>query len=82
MCTLCNFVQSTIGRKILMALTGLVLVLFVMGHMLGNLQIFIGPDVIKGYASLVASLCTMGRSFGLARHHRGPFMGGSHANFG
>ena len=50
MYTLCNFIHSTIGRKILMALTGLVLVLFVMGHMLGNLQIFLGPDVINAYA--------------------------------
>ncbi len=50
MCTLCNFIQSTIGRKIIMALSGLVLVLFVMGHMLGNLQIFLGPDVINAYA--------------------------------
>lgn len=33
-----------------MALTGLVLVLFVMGHMLGNLQIFLGADVINAYA--------------------------------
>ena len=33
-----------------MALTGLFLVLFVMGHMLGNLQIFLGPDVINAYA--------------------------------
>ena len=50
MCTLCNFIQSTIGRKILMALSGIILVLFVMGHMLGNLQIFLGPDVINAYA--------------------------------
>ncbi len=50
MCSLCNFIHSTIGRKILMALSGLVLVLFVMGHMLGNLQIFLGPDVINAYA--------------------------------
>ncbi len=47
---LCDFIQSTIGRKILMALTGLVLVLFVLGHMLGNLQIFLGPDAINAYA--------------------------------
>lgn len=33
-----------------MALTGVVLVLFVMGHMLGNLQIFLGADVINAYA--------------------------------
>ena len=50
MCLLCNFIQSTIGRKILMALSGLTLVFFVMGHMLGNLQIFLGPDVINAYA--------------------------------
>ena len=50
MCSLCNFIHSTIGRKILMALSGLVLVLYVMGHMLGNLQIFLGPDVINAYA--------------------------------
>ncbi|MGB0273249.1 MAG: succinate dehydrogenase cytochrome b subunit [Opitutales bacterium] len=48
--TLCSFFKSTIGRKLLMALTGLVLVLFVMGHMLGNLQIFLGPDAINAYA--------------------------------
>ena len=45
-----SFFSSTIGRKILMALTGLVLVLFVLGHMLGNLQIFLGPDAINAYA--------------------------------
>jgi len=33
-----------------MALTGLVLVLFVLGHMLGNLQIFLGAEVINAYA--------------------------------
>lgn len=45
-----KFLRSTIGRKVLMALTGIVLVLFVMGHMLGNLQIFLGADVINAYA--------------------------------
>lgn len=33
-----------------MAASGLVLVLFVMGHMLGNLQIFLGAEVINAYA--------------------------------
>gem|GEM_PF-37795 len=50
MSSLCSFLKSTIGRKFLMALTGLVLVLFVMGHMLGNLQIFLGAEVINAYA--------------------------------
>ncbi len=48
--SLCDFLKSTIGRKILMALTGIVLVLFVLGHMLGNLQIFLGPEAINAYA--------------------------------
>jgi succinate dehydrogenase / fumarate reductase cytochrome b subunit len=50
MCSLCSFIKSTIGRKMLMALTGLVLVLFVLGHMLGNSQIFLGAEVINAYA--------------------------------
>ncbi|MGC6456084.1 MAG: succinate dehydrogenase cytochrome b subunit [Coraliomargaritaceae bacterium] len=44
------FFSSTVGRKFLMALSGIVLVLFVLGHMVGNLQIFLGPDVINAYA--------------------------------
>lgn len=33
-----------------MAISGLVLVLFIIGHMLGNLQFFMGPEVINAYA--------------------------------
>ncbi len=51
-----NFFCSTIGRKILMALTGLVLVGFVTGHLVGNLQIFSHPDKINGYAHFLQSL--------------------------
>ena len=43
--------QSTIGLKILMALSGLVGVGFVVGHMLGNLQIFLGKEVLNDYAA-------------------------------
>ena len=43
--------QSTIGLKILMALSGLVGVGFVVGHMLGNLQIFLGADALNSYAA-------------------------------
>src|SRR5918997_3977288 len=34
--------RSTIGKKVVMALTGLVLVGFVVAHMLGNLKVFQG----------------------------------------
>lgn len=47
---LSSFLSSTLGRKVLMALSGIVLVLFVLGHMLGNLQIFLGAEVINAYA--------------------------------
>jgi succinate dehydrogenase cytochrome b subunit len=38
-----SFVSSTIGRKVVMAVTGLVLFGFVIAHMIGNLQVFL-PD--------------------------------------
>jgi succinate dehydrogenase / fumarate reductase cytochrome b subunit len=47
--------KSTIGKKIIMAVTGLVLVLFVIGHMAGNLQMFIGPAKMNGYAAFLKS---------------------------
>ena len=34
----------------IVAVTGIILILFVVGHLLGNLQIFIGPDWINGYS--------------------------------
>ncbi len=43
-----SFYGSTIGKKISMALSGLVLVLFVLGHMAGNLKIFAGIDPSTG----------------------------------
>ena len=47
---------SSIGRKFLMAFTGLVLVGFVTGHLVGNLQIFAHPDRLNGYAHFLQSL--------------------------
>ncbi len=43
-----NFYSSTIGKKVAMALSGLVLVLFVLGHMAGNLKIFAGINQTSG----------------------------------
>ncbi|HTE04880.1 MAG TPA: succinate dehydrogenase cytochrome b subunit [Planctomycetota bacterium] len=42
--------QSSIGRKLLVALTGVALLGFVIAHLLGNLQVFAGPDRLNGYA--------------------------------
>ncbi len=47
---------SSIGRKWIVALTGIVLVLFVIGHLLGNLSIFLGPEAINSYAESLQGL--------------------------
>lgn len=44
-----NFWRSTIGKKIVMAVTGLIGVGFVIGHMVGNLQVFEGAEKINAY---------------------------------
>jgi succinate dehydrogenase / fumarate reductase cytochrome b subunit len=42
--------RSSLGRKYIMAISGIALVLFVLGHMLGNLLFFQGPDALNRYA--------------------------------
>jgi succinate dehydrogenase / fumarate reductase, cytochrome b subunit len=51
-----TFWSSTIGKKIVMAVTGLIGVGFVVGHMLGNLQVFLGPERFNAYAHFLRSL--------------------------
>lgn len=41
--------QTTIGKKVVMAVTGLILFAYVFVHMLGNLKIFSGPEYINAY---------------------------------
>jgi len=48
--------SDSIGRKAVMAVTGLLMVLFVVGHLLGNLSIFAGPDGINAYAEKLHAL--------------------------
>ena len=47
-----------------MAVTGIVLILFVVGHLVGNLQVFEHPDRINGYAHF---LQTLGPTLWIAR---------------
>ena len=42
--------RSSIGRKMLMALTGLALIGFLVGHLTGNLLVFKGRDALNDYA--------------------------------
>ena len=41
---------TTIGRKLVVAFTGIVLILFVVGHISGNLTIYIGQSALNNYA--------------------------------
>jgi succinate dehydrogenase / fumarate reductase, cytochrome b subunit len=48
-----RFWASTVGKKIVMGATGLIMVAFVIGHMAGNLLIFAGPTHINGYSAFL-----------------------------
>ena len=50
-----NLFRSSLGRKFVMAVTGLALFGFVIGHLLGNLQVFLGPDTLNAYGALLHS---------------------------
>ena len=52
-CPLCSFWESSIGKKIVVALTGLFLTLFLAGHLTGNLLIFVGADAFDAYAEFL-----------------------------
>lgn len=51
-----HILDLSIGKKILMAVTGFVAFGFVFGHMLGNLQVFLGQDQMNTYAEKLQSL--------------------------
>jgi succinate dehydrogenase / fumarate reductase, cytochrome b subunit len=49
------FWRSTIGKKIVMAITGLIMVGFVIAHVAGNLLVFAGPARINAYGAFLKS---------------------------
>lgn len=51
-----SLLKSSVGRKILMAITGQLMVLFVIVHLLGNSSIFVGPNGLNSYAEHLHSL--------------------------
>ncbi|MDF1812285.1 MAG: succinate dehydrogenase cytochrome b subunit [Verrucomicrobiales bacterium] len=51
--SLCLFWNSSIGKKIVVAVTGLLLVGFLLGHMAGNLLLFAGRDALNDYAEFL-----------------------------
>lgn len=56
---LSRWLFSSIGKKTVVAVTGIALLLFVTGHLVGNLTFFLGPDVINAYALKLHSLGAM-----------------------
>ena len=50
------YVTSTVGRKAVMAVTGLILFGFVVVHLVGNLTLYIGPEAINGYGAFLRTL--------------------------
>ncbi len=51
-----NLFTSTVGRKVLMAVTGLLLVMFITVHLLGNTTVYWGQNGINAYAEHLHSL--------------------------
>ena len=55
-----GLVRSLVGKKAIMAVTGVILFLFVVGHLAGNLKVFQGPEHFNAYAE---GLRTVGAPF-------------------
>ncbi len=48
-----TFYRTTIGKKVIMAITGLVWVFYVILHMFGNLKFFVSPESINSWAAFL-----------------------------
>ena len=81
-----SFYSNTVGKKVVMAVTGIILFGFIIGHMAGNLQFFLGPEKLDTYAEnlrhvpallwgvravlLIAVILHIASSISLARLHQ------------
>lgn len=50
-----SFIQSTVGKKYLMGLSGLIWAGFIFGHMAGNMTILVSPDMYNSYGHAIVS---------------------------
>src|SRR6185503_15366634 len=48
-----RFLSSNIGLKVLMAVTGVVMFGYLIGHVTGNMLVFKGPDAINSYSKFL-----------------------------
>ena len=51
-----EFLKSSISKKQVVAVSGLLLIIFLIGHLAGNLLIYLGPESFNAYAKKLASL--------------------------
>ena len=51
-----QFYTAPIGKKVVMAITGAILFGFVLGHMAGNLQVFLGREAFDHYAVMLRTI--------------------------
>ena len=51
--TLGRLLQSTVGLKVIMAVTGLVWIVFVFAHFVGNLLVYAGPEALNAYGHFI-----------------------------
>ncbi len=51
-----TFWGSTVGKKTVMAVSGLIMLGYLVAHVMGNLKIFFGPDEFNGYAHWLRTL--------------------------
>ena len=54
--TTMTFYRTAVGKKVVMAITGFIVFGFVVVHMLGNLQIYMGPEQLDKYAAFLQGL--------------------------
>ena len=48
-----SLIRSSVGKKIVMGLSGILLFGFVIGHMVGNLKVYQGADKFNAYAEFL-----------------------------
>ena len=51
-----NYWNSSIGRKQIVAVTGLMMILFLIGHLAGNFLIYLGPETFNSYSKHLTDL--------------------------
>jgi len=51
-----GWLNSSIGKKFIMALTGTLLMLFLLVHLIGNIMLYFGPDAFNTYVKILDSI--------------------------